>query len=187
MSDEQVLRYLRQPYSRVIVPDEEGGYSAQVLEFDGCFSDGASPKEAYENLEEAARNWLEAALEQGLTPPEPYITQEYSGTVSLRLPKSLHKRAAEMARQEGVSLNQFLLAAIAHRVGMQDLNSAFLDLLERQINRLQGRTYVVVSHPAHFVMEKEASPSIDLFFDLKPYQVTGPAGLSRLKEVHEYA
>ena len=35
--------------------------------------------------------------------------QGYSGKVLLRLPKSLHKRLAEEARAEGVSLNQYAL------------------------------------------------------------------------------
>lgn len=34
---------------------------------------------------------------------------EYSGNISLRLPKSLHKDLVCHAKQEGVSLNQYLL------------------------------------------------------------------------------
>lgn len=34
---------------------------------------------------------------------------EYSGKISLRIPKSLHKKLAEEARAEGVSLNQYAL------------------------------------------------------------------------------
>jgi len=34
---------------------------------------------------------------------------EYSGKISLRIPKSLHKKLAEEAKEEGVSLNQYAL------------------------------------------------------------------------------
>lgn len=49
--------------------------------------------------------------------PEPMAEQEYSGKLMLRLSRSLHRRAAEMAHAEGVSLNQFILTTLAERVG----------------------------------------------------------------------
>jgi antitoxin HicB len=41
----------------------------------------------------------------------------YSGRVLLRLPRSLHKDCVERAKEEGVSLNQFVLYAVAEKVG----------------------------------------------------------------------
>lgn len=35
----------------------------------------------------------------------------------LRLPKSLHKKAARLAERDGVSLNQFIVAGLAEHVG----------------------------------------------------------------------
>ena len=37
----------------------------------------------------------------------------YSGKISLRVPKSLHKALAEGAKEEGISLNQFILYKLA--------------------------------------------------------------------------
>jgi len=31
---------LRKPYARVLVPDENGGFFAEILEFPGCFAEG---------------------------------------------------------------------------------------------------------------------------------------------------
>ena len=39
--------------------------------------------------------------------------QEYSGKISLRLPKSLHRVLVRGAKEEGVSLNQFILYKLA--------------------------------------------------------------------------
>lgn len=39
--------------------------------------------------------------------------QEYTGKISLRVPKMLHKELAEDARENGVSLNQFIVYKLA--------------------------------------------------------------------------
>ena len=38
---------------------------------------------------------------------------EYSGKISLRVPKSLHRELARGAKKEGISLNQFILYKLA--------------------------------------------------------------------------
>jgi len=140
MYKQLVGQYLQRPYARVIMPDEAGRYAAQILEFPGCFSEGGTPDEAYENLQEAAESWLESALSRRMAIPEPFATQGYSGTVSLRLPKSIHRRAAQYAHKDGVSLNQFLVAAIAARVGAEDLLGVIASDLDNRLDRL-GRAY----------------------------------------------
>jgi hypothetical protein len=37
-------------------------------------------------------------------------------TMSLRLPESLHRKARELAQQEGVSINQLVTTALAEKV-----------------------------------------------------------------------
>lgn len=63
-------KHLARPYARVIVP-YGAWYAARMLEFPGCFAEGRTVAAAYENLEVAAVDWIEAALEQGMTLPEP--------------------------------------------------------------------------------------------------------------------
>jgi len=47
--------YLRAPYSRVLIPDDESGtYTARILEFPGCVAQGDSVAEAYECLRESS-------------------------------------------------------------------------------------------------------------------------------------
>ena len=43
--------------------------------------------------------------------------KEYSGKVNLRMPRSLHRDLARRAEEEGVSLNQFMVVALARAVG----------------------------------------------------------------------
>jgi hypothetical protein len=37
-------------------------------------------------------------------------------TLSLRLPDSLHKQIRELAKQEGISINQFIATAVAEKL-----------------------------------------------------------------------
>lgn len=64
--------YLKLPYHRVFVKDEESGwYTSFIFEFPGCISQGENIQEANEMLEDAAEAWIEAALDLGQTIPEP--------------------------------------------------------------------------------------------------------------------
>lgn len=67
----EALAYLSKPYSFCFVREADGGFSAYVREFRGCYSQGESLEQAYYNLTEAAMNWIMASLEQGQTIPEP--------------------------------------------------------------------------------------------------------------------
>ena len=107
-----VKEYLDLPYNIVIrhITDESGSYYfASVLELNGCYSDGQTFQEAYENIREAMEGWIETNIENGLPVPEPVDETQYSGKFVLRIPKTLHARLAAEAGKEGVSLNQYAL------------------------------------------------------------------------------
>ena len=90
--------------------DESGiYYVSRVSELDGCHSDGETKEEALKNLQEAMEGWIEAHLEYGDPIAEPIAENSLSGKFTLRLPKTLHRRLAFEAKQEGVSLNQYAL------------------------------------------------------------------------------
>lgn len=108
---------LRNPYSRLLVGEKDGGFSARIIEFSGCFAQGRSAAEAAANLEVAAESWVEAALEDGCDIPEPTGDNEYSGKFIVRVPRSLHQRCALLAQQEGVSLNQYVMSVLAQHAG----------------------------------------------------------------------
>jgi antitoxin HicB len=122
--------YLRLPYARVLTPNEESGYSAEILEFPGCFAEGETVNEAFANLEEVAESWIESCLAQGQDIPPPSANESYSGRIALRLPRDLHGQAVRKAARNGVSLNQCLVTAIAAWVGADNL-------FERLAHRVQ--------------------------------------------------
>ncbi len=148
-SPNTIKDYLKRPYARVLTPDAEyGGYTAEILEFPGCVTEGDTADEALENLEAAAEGWIEAALNANQRIPEPSDSQVYGGRVALRLPRSLHRRAAQMAEREGTSLNQFLVAAIAERVGANTLYKQLAQRLEEQVAQVAAKSAGIVVNNA---------------------------------------
>jgi len=110
--------YLRRPYARIILPEADGSFRGEIMEFPGCIATGETAAETLLGLEDVARGWLEAALERGQNIPQPFDNNnEFSGKLVLRLPKSLHKKAAWIAEREGVSLNQLIVSSLAENVG----------------------------------------------------------------------
>ena len=102
--------YMKLPYKIELVPDiSEGGYAVSCPELPGCLSCGETIEDAIASIEDAKFSWISAALEEGLSVPEPNSLDEYSGQFKLRIPKSLHKQLAEHSKQEGISMNQYCL------------------------------------------------------------------------------
>jgi antitoxin HicB len=101
--------YLNLQYSITIDSDIEGGFVAQIKDLPGCLTQGETLEETINNINEARELWLETAYEVDDEIPLPSTDETYSGKLLLRLPKSLHRRLAEAALQENVSLNQYIL------------------------------------------------------------------------------
>lgn len=140
-------KYLSQPYSRILVPQEGGKFSAEILEFPGCFAEGGSPAETYSSLERAAEDWLLACLESKKPVPEPLTDYESSGKYALRLPKSLYRRAAKAAAKEGTSLNQFIVTAVAETLG----EHTAAERLEAALSKIEASLKERVSHQIHVI------------------------------------
>ena len=116
MSEKGLEYYLGLAYRIEVYPDE-GGYTAAVPDLPGCITCGKSLEEVLELIEDAKAGWLELALEDGDPIPEPTFPEEkYSGRFTVRLPRSLHRQLAERAKDDGVSLNQFVNVTLAQAV-----------------------------------------------------------------------
>lgn len=109
--------YIDLPYTRELIPEPEGGWFVRVKELPGCMSQGDTPEEAMEMINEAMELWLETALDHGMTIPEPRMDEDYSGKFVARLPKSLHRKCVERADEDEVSLNQWVVSALSEAVG----------------------------------------------------------------------
>ena len=110
--------YLTLNYPLTLYPDtENGGYVAEIKDLPGCLTQGQTLEETIENINEARELWIETVSEGGREIPMPSTESNYSGKLLLRMPKSLHRRLAETAEREGVSLNQYILSVLSEASG----------------------------------------------------------------------
>jgi antitoxin HicB len=111
--------YLSLPYTIELVPEPQEGWFVSVRELPGCMSQGDTPEEAIEMIQDAMRGWIEVSLEDGDPIPEPRSIEGYSGKFVVRVPRSLHRELVERAERDGVSLNQYINVALARSVGQE--------------------------------------------------------------------
>ena len=71
----EIQDYLAKPYQWCIIPESDGTFFAQVIEFPGCIATGNTMEEALSNLQGVTASWLEATIAQGQNVPEPIRTE----------------------------------------------------------------------------------------------------------------
>ena len=126
MKDKEYYLGLNYPILIDKIYDEgEFLFTASIKELPGLIVYGESLEEVYHEIELAKEDWIEANLEWGREIKEPLENslEEYSGKVTLRLPKSLHRDVKERSEIEGVSLNQTLVQLINDGLFKQAQNS----------------------------------------------------------------
>ena len=63
-----IEEYMRLPYRMEIIPDTvEGGFAVRFPELPGCLTCGDTLEEAVRNAADCKKEWLIAAMEEGIT------------------------------------------------------------------------------------------------------------------------
>ena len=106
---------LERLYPMTLQPQSEGSFVAKIEDLPGCITQEETAAEALANVDDAHRLWLAAAQKHGNPIPPPSIDERFSGRLLVRMPRSLHRRLAEQAHREKVSLNQYVVALLAER------------------------------------------------------------------------
>jgi antitoxin HicB len=112
--------YLELPYTITLKRGTGEGqeyWVARVLELPHCMTHGATPEEAIRDIADAKCEWLQSNLEDELPIPEPI---RFTGQYHLRMSPSLHEALALKSESEEVSLNQFMITALARAVGLDE-------------------------------------------------------------------
>lgn len=63
--------YLSLPYPIELIPDEDGYWFARIPLLKGCMTNGDSREDALTMIDDAKKLWLETALEDNVSIPEP--------------------------------------------------------------------------------------------------------------------
>ncbi|QKK02911.1 MAG: toxin-antitoxin system HicB family antitoxin [Pseudomonadota bacterium] len=103
---------------RQIEVDGQELFEARVRELPDVLDFGDTWEEAYELAVDTIQTTAEIMTERGRSMPEPAaVEDDYSGRITLRVPKTLHRRLAEQSGTEGISLNQYLVSLLAFHAG----------------------------------------------------------------------
>lgn len=130
MIDQRVETAVQAPFMRYLLRQEDGTYIAKIVEFPGIIAEGDTPDAAMESVDDALQGVVETMLEDHEEIPIPVSEREFSGRLVLRMPPSLHERAAIASKLEGVSLNRYLSNAVAFYVGIGHLPRRSSDLAD---------------------------------------------------------
>lgn len=103
---------------RRVVEDGDVLFKATVRELPDVAVFEGTYNAAYDEVVCVIRELHKQSVEQGRPFPEPSeVEEEFSGRITLRLIKTVHRRAAIAAHREGVSLNHFLSSIVSIHVG----------------------------------------------------------------------
>lgn len=83
----------------------------------GCVGQGETTAEAVNELEGNEFEWLETAKQCGIPIPDMHVrtdSPQYSGKISLRFSPFVHEQASDLAKKQGISLNQYINDAIVY-------------------------------------------------------------------------
>lgn len=144
MKKSDLERYVDMPHVIEIKRSADGGFFVSIPDLPGCFSQAETTQEAYEMILDAKKAWIEVALEDGETIPEPSDERTYSGRILLRIPPELHFELAKKAALQEVSLNQYLTYLLTKENEKQAIK--FVQHLHK--TAIVGKVDVsIISHP----------------------------------------
>ena len=119
---EKVEYYMNLPYTMTVKRHDDQGvyYLAGFVELPDLFMVGPTEEAAIKELLIEKPEYFEECIKRGFKIPIPVESQKYSGILNFRMPKHLHQTVAVIAEREGVSINQYLLSAVAKAAGADE-------------------------------------------------------------------
>lgn len=146
-----------------IYEDGEWLFTASIKELPGLIVYGETLEEVYEEIELAKADWIEANLEWGREIKEPLENslEEYSGKITLRIAKTLHRDLKERSEIEGISLNQTIVQLINDGIYKQSQNSfeqlaSKFEIMTKQFSRtIEEKVSSPVQH-IHYIVKNES-------------------------------
>lgn len=141
--------YLQLPYKIEIEPiseEEGGGFTARLSQFGlmGIVGDGETIEEAIDSLNNIKRIAFKRLIDKNVYIPEPEADlKNYSGKFPLRMPKELHAQLTIDARENGVSLNQYLNYLLSSRsnIGLKEILTSIENKIEACVSEIPELIY----------------------------------------------
>ncbi|MBD3587435.1 toxin-antitoxin system HicB family antitoxin [Salinimonas sp. HHU 13199] len=144
--------------------DGETCFEARVAELPDVAEYGDTYEEAYELALDSIETTAAIFAEKGKQMPAPIVSAEdFSGRVTLRLAKTLHRSLASVADQEGVSLNQHMVNVLSYYSGY----------CQGQVSTQQTKGYWATSAHYKAPTKSGARPKLRVVSTSSPQQQVG--------------
>jgi len=98
---------------RVTWSEEDQEYVGLCTEFPSLSWLADTQELALEGIRELVSETIQDMKSNGETVPIPFSVRKYSGKFMVRVPPELHRKLAELAAEEGVSINRLVSARLA--------------------------------------------------------------------------
>jgi len=128
---------LQQHYSFHVLAEPSGGFTVTYPDLPGCATQVEVLDEVAEAAQEIRDLWLTSMFERGSPIPEPGGAEQMSGKFVVRLPKSLHRRLADRADAEHVSLNQMVVTMLSEEVALSETIGSLRDALSEVVSVIE--------------------------------------------------
>jgi predicted RNase H-like HicB family nuclease len=97
---------------RIEWSEEDTAHVARCLEFPSLSAHGNKSESALAEIKKVVAETLRWMQKEGESIPEPLGMKKFKGNITLRVPPEVHRELAIRSAEEGVSINQFLLARL---------------------------------------------------------------------------
>lgn len=162
---------------RIAWSDADQGFIATCPELPGLSAFGETEAQALAEAQIAKRLFIKDIVDSGESLPEPQTVQTYSGQTRLRLPKSLHQLATEMAQQEDVSLNQYIIDALRAKVTGEQVASRALNEVKQCLQETRVTAASLMSSESAMTRYKRKTTEEEISIEQPLY--TSPLSTSR--------
>lgn len=126
---------------------------------------GLTKKEAIKDAEENLNVFLEYLIKNGMPlPMASKVDDQYSGKVTLRMSKSLHKKATELSEKEGISLNSFINEALNEKIQNTINNYACEELIDMNARTINDIIYKATCYSNDYQVNNSPSTTNNLKF-----------------------
>lgn len=111
---------------KVVFGENDYEYMVTFDQFEEVVGAGLTQEEAIEDAKENLKAYFEYCLKNSIAIPSPLTKKwidEYSGKITIRISKSLHRDMAEYAERDGMSLNHLVNDAIRFYLSEESLKA----------------------------------------------------------------
>jgi len=122
--------------ANVFWSEEDDCFIATCSEFPLLSAHGETKEEALSEFQTVLELAIESYKENGIELPAPAAPIDYSGQLRIRIPKSLHKKLAETASNENVSLNTYIVSLLSENNSRSNFLGQYISTFQYLVRSL---------------------------------------------------